>query len=145
MLGRTHVLLGASAAVAATTAAHLGPTRQVVVVAVTVATSKLPDLDMALRLPHRRQTHSLLVIGAIAMAVAFLSVPAAAGVLLGAGTHSLADACTRDGVSLWWPLARQKVHLLPRGYRFRTGDMTEKVVAVFAVAAALWYFVGASG
>jgi membrane-bound metal-dependent hydrolase YbcI (DUF457 family) len=87
--------------------------------------------------PHRGLTHSL---AACAVATVFagglvsfvdpqLGRAAAAGVVIGYGTHLAADACTISGVRAWAPFSRKRRWLLPARARIRTGSVREYVVA----------------
>jgi membrane-bound metal-dependent hydrolase YbcI (DUF457 family) len=57
----------------------------------------------------------------------------AAGVVLGAALHLLADACTITGV----PWRKRRLHLLPHGARFRTGGNAERVLQAVIILAIL--------
>ena len=56
---------------------------------------------------------------------------------LGYLSHVLADAMTKHGVPLWWPLPGQ-FHLLPKPLRIRTGGPVETLVSLLAALALVW-------
>lgn len=88
---------------------------------------------------HRHETHSAVsipAVGGLAFAVTAWWLPigwAAAfssAVALGWAVHIGQDAMTHQGVVLWWPWRRRRVHLLPERLRFSTNGLAEKVLRV---------------
>jgi membrane-bound metal-dependent hydrolase YbcI (DUF457 family) len=85
----------------------------------------------AILLPHRGPTHSVLV-WLVLMAVSLLWMPAGipkfivlslcAGSIFGG---ILPDAVTRSGVPALWPIRDDRLHVLPEGYRLKTGSLFE--------------------
>ena len=82
---------------------------------------------------HRGLLHSLIGWAL----VAFISIPLAVCVgwipwlalLLGYGSHLVADAATKTGIVLVYPL-KQRFYLLPKGWRITTGSQAEEVCFV---------------
>jgi len=62
-----------------------------------------------------------------------------AGLALGVGylSHIVADALTKHGVPLWWPLPGN-FHLLPGPFRVKTGGMGESMFFMLVSAALAW-------
>ena len=62
-----------------------------------------------------------------------------AGLALGVGylSHVIADALTRHGVPLWWPLPGN-FHLLPGPFRIKTGGAGESIFFMLASATFVW-------
>jgi membrane-bound metal-dependent hydrolase YbcI (DUF457 family) len=92
---------------------------------------------------HRGLTHygltTLLVIVVSYLIGRSLGYPDA-GLAFGLGYFShtvIADAMTRHGVPLWWPLSKRKFHLLPRLLRIKTGDPVEALVFLLVATALL--------
>lgn len=93
------------------------------------------------RLPHRGPvTHGPFVAGLLmpilATMVAVLAsnvlvTMALAGVAIGYVMHLVGDGMTPHGLP-GWPFCK-KVHLLPRGWRPRTGSIVEHLLAVFLI------------
>ena len=146
-MGRTHVLIGASTAFVAAELVHARPVEQVAVVGCAIATSKLPDVDRGpiLRhyLRHRGPTHRFAVAWVVAVvaaiagcAVAGLAVglAAAAGAFTGYGMHLIADRMTISGIP-----GTVCPHLLPYGWRFRTGGFAERLFACVVLAGLVFY------
>lgn len=143
MTGRSHDLVSAATAFAVAQALHLEPEQQVMLVFGAFVTARLPDIDVHLPMDHRGATHSLLagacVVLAVAVGVSFVA-PAwmwVAGGAVGVGyaTHLLADAMTLSGVPLGAPFVKRDVHLLPAGFRIRTGSPVELVFQAVVVLA----------
>jgi membrane-bound metal-dependent hydrolase YbcI (DUF457 family) len=92
---------------------------------------------------HRGLTHSgvitLLVIAAgwlLGREVGFGDVGLAFG--LGYFSHvAIADAMTRHGVPLWWPLPG-RFYLLPKALRIKTGSPAEALVFMLIGAGLVW-------
>lgn len=111
--------------------------------AVALASARLPDQLEVGPIDHRTVTHYLLTAAAVicgAWLAADELVPVhaqlvACGVAVGFLTHLLMDACTRHGVPLFWPAWRRDVHLLPVGWRVRTGDFADTLVMAGALGA----------
>jgi inner membrane protein len=85
------------------------------------------------QLGHRGLLHSLAGLAGVAL-IALPGVPwwgwaAAAGLILGYGSHLATDACTRSGIPLLYPRPQRR-HLLPQGLRFVTGSQAEEVLFV---------------
>jgi inner membrane protein len=107
------------------------------------AVLRLPLVLFALVVPHRTMSHSALACAAAAALAALVASPAGAGVALvmaggvaiGYASHVAADACTPAGVTLWAPLSRRRVWLLPRRARIRTGSLREGIFAAVAAVA----------
>jgi membrane-bound metal-dependent hydrolase YbcI (DUF457 family) len=101
---------------------------------------RLQLVAFAVVVPHRTVTHSALACAAAGLA-GLVASPAGTGVALvvsggvaiGYTAHVAADSFTPAGVTLWAPLSRRRVWLLPRRARIRTGSWRE--VALAAVAA----------
>ncbi len=62
-----------------------------------------------------------------------------AGLALGVGylSHVVADALTKHGVPLWWPLPGN-FHLLPGPFRIKTGGAGESIFFMLASATFVW-------
>jgi membrane-bound metal-dependent hydrolase YbcI (DUF457 family) len=107
------------------------------------AVLRLPLLLFAIVVAHRTVTHSAPACAAAAAVAALVASPAgagvalivAAGVAIGYAAHVAADACTPAGVTLWAPLSRRRVWLLPRRARIRTGSWREVAFAIVPAAA----------
>ncbi len=88
---------------------------------------------------HRGVLHSLSGLGMMAlMTIPFWQwggwAPLAA-LLLGYGSHLLADAATKSGILLLYPRKR-RFYLLPQGWRISTGSLAEEaLMAPLAVSA----------
>jgi inner membrane protein len=103
---------------------------------------RLPLMLFAVVVPHRTVTHSALACAVAAGLAALVAMPAggtvalmvAGGVAIGYASHVAADACTPTGVSLWAPVSRRRVWLLPRRARIRTGSWRQVAFAVAAAA-----------
>lgn len=101
---------------------------------------RLPVVAFAAIVPHRAVTHSTLACVAAAGLAALVAAPAGsavaqvvgAGVAIGYAAHVAADACTPGGVTLWAPLSRRRVWLLPPRARIPTGSWREAAIAVAA-------------
>jgi len=87
---------------------------------------------------HRALTHTVFVAALLAYAASTLHRPWLIAFAAGYIAHIAADMLTRGGVSLFWPLSRQRIHWLPRGLTFRTGSWPE-VLIVLAVLEATAY------
>jgi membrane-bound metal-dependent hydrolase YbcI (DUF457 family) len=104
---------------------------------------RIPPAMFELVVSHRTVTHSALACAAAAAVTALAASPAgagvalvvAAGVAIGYAAHVAADACTPAGVTLWAPLSRRRVWLLPPRARIRTGSWREAAFSALAVAA----------
>jgi inner membrane protein len=85
---------------------------------------------------HRGLTHYgltalmvTMISGALGWWLGYPDVGLAFG--LGYLSHILADSLTLAGTPLWWPLQKeQNFHLLPAGFRIRTGGPVEPVIFV---------------
>lgn len=148
MTGRTHVLIGASTAFAAAEVVHAGPAAAAALVGASAVASTLPDVDVITffghrLMRHRGVTHTLFmavvatiwlgVCGGLAAGPAFAPAFAAGG-FIGYGMHLVADRMTITGLP-----GRPCAHLLPRGYRFRTGGSAERLLAVLVIAATVLF------
>ena len=104
---------------------------------------RLPALAFAVIARHRGVSHSLAGAMLAGLLAALVCAPAGGavstvvggGVFAGYVAHLAADALTPSGVPLWAPLSRQRVWLLPRAWRIRTGSWREGVVALLAAVA----------
>ena len=104
---------------------------------------RFPLMMFAVVVSHRTVTHSALACAAAAALAALVASPAgtavalvvAGGVAIGYTAHVAADACTPAGVTLWAPLSRRRVWLLPPRARIRTGSWREAAFAAVAAAA----------
>jgi membrane-bound metal-dependent hydrolase YbcI (DUF457 family) len=88
---------------------------------------------------HRGMLHSWIGIGLvviISLPPIFLWgwVPSIA-LILGYGSHLLADSCTPSGITLKYPNLTKK-HLLPQGARIQTGSQAENMIFMIAAASA---------
>jgi inner membrane protein len=109
------------------------------------AALRLPLVAFAGVVSHRALTHSAVACGAATALAALIASPAGpdaalvvgCGVALGYSSHVAADACTPGGVSLWAPLSRRRVWLLPSRARIPTGGVREALVAGTAGLGAL--------
>ena len=99
----------------------------------------------AIFLPHRGPTHSvllwLLALLATLLLVPYglvwaLSVGLFAGILVGG---IMPDAATHSGVPAFWPLYKERVHILPSGWRVKTGGLIEMLLVRPAILAACLY------
>lgn len=126
MMGHTHMLIGAAAAIAL----HVrdsDPAALAVTALAGAVGALLPDVDsdeseirqmtrtsrsagvggrlVSLLMPsHRGITHSLLAVGLLALAAQWIGQAWVWPAVTGYVSHLLADALTRQGVPLWWPL-----------------------------------------
>lgn len=89
---------------------------------------------------HRGPLHSLAFsVGMTVMAVGVLWLLGAGrfwwGLLFGWGwlSHVLADGLTEQGVPLWWPLASERVHVLPYPH-FKWAAPAAVIVAILSVS-----------
>ena len=171
MRGATHVVLGTTAACAVARAAGGLPGGEGIVL-LTAATvgSLLPDIDtpfnsLGMRkvgrilqwlVGHRTVTHSLIgwaAASALAAALAFAvsrmdtMLPGrwwvlALGVSGGYAVHLLADAATKTGVPLLYPVrdgrTLKRFHLLPKILRIRTGSFIEMIIGALALLPLAW-------
>jgi membrane-bound metal-dependent hydrolase YbcI (DUF457 family) len=111
--------------------------------AVALACARLPDQLEVGPIDHRTVTHYLLTAAAVIMGAWLAArellpeyaLMVAYGVATGFLTHLVIDACTRHGVPLFWPLWRRDVHLLPAGWRVRTGDARDTLVMALSLGA----------
>lgn len=74
-----------------------------------------------------------------------LPLLAAAGLGFGYAMHLAADACTRDGIRLLYPLSGAQVWLLPKPLRVRTGERSEAVAASLVAVTLVAYLSVAQG
>ena len=85
---------------------------------------------------HRGLLHSLTGLGMVAGMAAplfwWIGWAPVVALLLGYASHLTADACTRSGILLLFPL-RRRYHALPEGLRVTTGSQAEEVL--FALCA----------
>jgi membrane-bound metal-dependent hydrolase YbcI (DUF457 family) len=103
---------------------------------------RLPLTLFAVVASHRTVTHSAMACAAVAALATLVASPAGAGVALvvaggvaiGYAAHVAADACTPAGVTLWAPLSRRRVWLLPSRARIPTGSWREVAFAALAAA-----------
>ena len=103
---------------------------------------RLPLVLFAVVVPHRTLTHSALACAVAAGLASVVAMPAggtvalvvAGGVAIGYASHVAVDACTPSGVSLWAPVSRRRVWLLPPRARIRTGSWRELTFAATAAA-----------
>ncbi|MGH9763430.1 MAG: hypothetical protein ACREDR_39745, partial [Blastocatellia bacterium] len=65
-----------------------------------------------------------------------LSVGLFAGIIVGGITP---DAATPSGVPAFWPLYKERVHILPSGWRVKTGGFVELLLVRPAILAACLY------
>lgn len=166
MTGRSHDLVSAATAFAVGQALHLEPEQQAAFVLGAVVTASQislrwkrqririglsPDVDCVWPLnrwlDHREQTHwphtALLVI-ALAFFAAWHLTPAwvlvGSAVAIGWVSHLGLDAMTLDGIPKG-PGFKGQIHLLPAGFRLRTGSPVELVfqaLVVLALASYVW-------
>lgn len=129
MMGRNHATSGVLTGALVAWAAHLDPGQAVAFIAITSASSLLPDADHPnAMLPrafgaagqmiatlinrifgHRTLTHSVLGVGVLGAALAFIPrLPEHCywAVILGCVTHILGDMLTVSGVPVLWPMQR---------------------------------------
>jgi membrane-bound metal-dependent hydrolase YbcI (DUF457 family) len=115
--------------------------RRTLAVGAAGAVLRLPLKMFAVVVSHRTVTHSVLACAVTAALAALVASPAGAGIALvvaggvaiGYMAHVAADACTPAGVTLWAPLSRRRVWLLPPRARIRTGSWREVALATVAV------------
>jgi membrane-bound metal-dependent hydrolase YbcI (DUF457 family) len=106
------------------------------IVAGTVAASKLPDQLEFGPIPHRGPTHhpACVLLCAVLALVCVDRWPLygllGVGVALGYTLHLAADGLTLHGIPR--PVGKKRLHFLPPGMRFETGDPPEKFFA-FAI------------
>lgn len=91
---------------------------------------------------HRGLTHRgviALAVLAVGLVLGRLTGYPDAGLAFGLGylSHLLADALTKTGVPLLWPLPG-RVHLLPPGLRIRTGGLGELLVFILTAGVMAW-------
>lgn len=146
MLGTTHAIIGTGAGLALALVTHQPPLESAALGLAGALGGLLPDADsphalihqklvvtrlIAFFVKHRGITHSLL-----ATALLFvLGVKFAQwyGYALAAGyaSHLAADAVTVEGIPFLYPYGRM-FHLLPPGFRLRTGGFIEALVRLAA-------------
>lgn len=111
--------------------------------AIALACARLPDQLEVGRIDHRKLTHYL-VTAAVVIAGAWMAADALApgsavlvaqGVACGFLMHLAMDMCTRSGVPLFGPVWRGDVHLLPVGWRPRTGGLVDLLVMAGSLGA----------
>ncbi len=91
-------------------------------------------------LGHRGLLHSLAGLGIISALTAPL-IPwwgwqPSIALMLGYTSHLIADACTKDGIPVFYP-NRRRYHLLPRPWRITTGSLAEEMLLPFLAFAVL--------
>ena len=170
MRGATHVVLGTTAVcVVARAAGGLSGGEGIVLLAAATVGSLLPDIDtpfnsLGMRrlgrilqwlVGHRTITHSLIGWGAASALTAALAFTAsrfdilpgrwwvlALGMSGGYVVHLLADAATKTGVPLLYPVKDGKTlkrfHLLPRRLRIRTGSFIEMIIGALSLLPLAW-------
>lgn len=90
----------------------------VVSIVVSIVAAKVPEVGA--RMPE------VLAAGRMIVQFAWPFVGAAVcGLAVGYVSHLLADACTKDGIRVAYPLSGRQVWLLPRRWRLRTGSPAE--------------------
>jgi len=88
---------------------------------------------------HRGLTHwglTWLVLSLLVWLVA--PVPITVAFTVGYLSHILADMMTISGVAMLWPVVKRPLHLLPNGWRFRTGSPAEDLLFVLLLAVTLF-------
>ena len=98
---------------------------------------------------HRGATHwmvSSVVVGVIFAALGLLlgGYPELGlWIFLGYASHIALDAMTLSGVEMWQPFSSRKIHLLPDGFRVRTGSFVDLGLGLIlgSIAAILIYSV----
>lgn len=165
MMGRTHLLLGAtSICLLRPLPGVLTPDDLAPMLAFSAFGALLPDLDAAgstikylriggltpfvpvadalhHRFGHRGALHSLRGLGILALLLSplLLWLPGhwVGALLLGYASHLAGDACTKSGIPLLYPSAKRH-HLLPRRFRLTTGSQAEEVVFVLLALSLLF-------
>lgn len=159
MTGKTHLLIGINSLwFLAPIPSALTVSSLAVAAAAAAIGSLLPDLDasestikhakignwqpmtalanpIARATTHRGLLHSFVGVGLVAV----ISLPLvflwgwapSVALILGYGSHLLADSCTPSGITLNYPNPSKK-HLLPPGLRIQTGSQTENIVFILA-------------
>jgi membrane-bound metal-dependent hydrolase YbcI (DUF457 family) len=162
LMGKTHTLIGGTSAVVACRLFGVQNASAVVFVGTAVIGSVLPDADdadatihqptalekryellgglgfiarlplrLCVLLPHRGPTHWPPTCAGLVYALEqFVAWVVAAGMGLGYALHLAADGCTKDGIPLW---PGQRLWLLPRVLRIRTGKKAEGVLVLLWV------------
>lgn len=111
--------------------------------AIALACARLPDQLEVGRIDHRKMTHYL-VTAAVVIVGAWIAVArlapesavlVAQAVACGLLMHLVMDMCTRSGVPLFGPVWRGDVHLLPVGWRPRTGGLVDLLVMAGSLGA----------
>jgi len=96
---------------------------------------------------HRGATHwvfSSVMVGILfAVAGFFFGYPELGlWIWLGYISHILLDAMTLSGVEMWQPFIDKKYHLLPQGFRVRTGNFVDAGMSlIFGMIAALLIYI----
>lgn len=156
MQGVTHAILGAGAGIGLAIFTHQPATNALAFTALGTVGGLLPDIDtphsiisqharparlLTFWIKHRGLTHSALVLALLALAC-FALLPAngqpfVLALVIGYGTHLLADMATIEGVPLFYPVKR-KIHILPPGVRLTTGGIIEQFFRLLMSAALLY-------
>jgi inner membrane protein len=145
MMGHTHLTLGVVFGLGVGIATHSTILESAGLAVIAGLSSILPDIDhpkgqirqkiglagdlSLFWLSHRGLTHTLLANLAI-FVLSYLLLPELAqwAVVGGYTSHLIADALTRHGIPLFWPLSNRSIHLLPRPLRISTGGVIENML-----------------
>lgn len=135
MSGETHVAV--AAAVGAAVGLHLNGDPQSVAVAAALAAAvgKLPDQLEGRVFQHRKTTHSVWIVAALAGLLHWLAVPelVAWSLLAGYVSHIVIDLMTVSGVYVLAPIHRRfRLRLVP--VRIVTGGAVDRLTAAIAGA-----------
>lgn len=151
MMGHTHALIGAAAALGIATAAHADANTTYLLVAAGGLAALVPDIDhpraplrrklglvgnIALsRLKHRGITHTLLALVAVG-AAAMTALPPLFGVVVTVGylSHLLSDMLTVSGLPVFWPYRDDNYHIIPKRLCITTNTFPEYVLGLGLLA-----------
>jgi inner membrane protein len=81
---------------------------------------------------HRSFTHSLLALLYIGLTSILISPTYSSAVMIGYGSHILADACTKKGVPLFWPFLRKNFSLSQLGIIVRTNGTVDHLLGLLS-------------
>jgi inner membrane protein len=152
MLGHTHLIIGTGSGLALALVTHQPPLQAGALALAGALGGLLPDSDsphalihqklfltriVAFFVKHRGITHSLLATALLFVLGAKFAQMYGYAMAAGYASHLAADAMTIDGIPFLYPYGRM-FHLLPPGFRLRTGGFIESLVRLAAALAVIW-------
>ncbi|MCL4251787.1 MAG: metal-dependent hydrolase [Anaerolineae bacterium] len=149
MMGVNHAAIGQASAMMWALSAGATLDQALVAGGISALAAILPDIDhpsgqirqrmgiasvLLFWLKHRGITHTLLAFVAVGVGSSqLLPLYHAIPVIIGYGSHLVADAMTRSGIPFWYPLYKKPVHLLPSFMRLRTNGLVEHLIGAAAL------------